>query len=151
MEYQAGRGTTALGIVGTILGSIGTAGVLGAGSNLLTGGTNIMGNNIGLLEVLKECSEKDKQIATLTAEKYSDQSGLELYKYFQGKLDALTEKYNTNFAEQAIINANVNASIKLVSQQAAESANLLTQLTETVIPRSKICNTNPCCNGYSDN
>lgn len=38
-EYVAGKGTTALGIIGTVLGSIGTAGVAGNGGILsgLTG------------------------------------------------------------------------------------------------------------------
>jgi hypothetical protein len=34
-EFVAGKGTTALGIIGTVLGSLGVAGNSGAGLNLL--------------------------------------------------------------------------------------------------------------------
>lgn len=140
MEYQAGRGTTALGIIGTILGSVGTAGALGVGANWLTGGSTMGNSNNTTLALMEELSNKNREIAQLTAEKYSDNSDLALYKYFDGKLEEMRDKYETRFAEQAVINANVTGSISALSQQVRESANLLNDITQTAVPSSKICN-----------
>lgn len=149
MEYQAGRGTTALGIIGTILGSIGTAGALGVGANWLTGGSVMGNNNNGniTLAMMEELSNKNREIAQLTAEKYSDNSDLEVYKYFDGKLEEMRKEYDTKFGEQAVINANLNSAIKVLNQQVQESANLLNDITQVAVPSSKICNFGcGCCN-----
>ena len=105
-EYVAGRGTTALGIIGTVLGSIGTAGV--AGNGLLSGLTGkqtaavpyeMTGACMHDVDNLKELMAKDAEIARYRSEKYTDTVGLEVYKYFDGQLKDLREAQNSKWTE----------------------------------------------------
>lgn len=98
MEYTAGRGTTALGIIGTVLG--GTALVNNGNGGGLLG--NILGTNcnngpmmvdsnsmpVNRYELGKDqtIAELKSQIALRDANIYGDQKLLEVYKYFDGEL-----------------------------------------------------------------
>lgn len=98
MEYTAGRGTTALGIIGTVLG--GTALVNNGNGGGLLG--NILGTNcnngpmvvdsnsmpVNRYELDKDqtIAELKSQIALRDANIYGDQKLLEVYKYFDGEL-----------------------------------------------------------------
>ena len=87
-EYVAGKGTTALGIIGTVLGSIGTAGVAGNGGILpgLTGRQAVApyemtGACMHDVNTLKELMAKDAEIAKLNSEKYTDKVRINGYEY----------------------------------------------------------------------
>lgn len=115
MEYTAGRGTTALGIVGTVLG--GTA--LAGGGNLLG---NLLGNNNAMcvdsnnmpvtrydMGLIRDNMAKDSEIALLKANTFTDQ-----------KFADLNDRYNARFtnieaeiAKQAVHNAKVEGSFAL--------------------------------------
>ena len=80
-EYVAGRGTTALGIIGTVLGSIGTA---GSGLNLLGANPAAVYENSSVcvhdMQMTQELAKKDAEISRLESEKYTNNAVIDLYK-----------------------------------------------------------------------
>lgn len=153
-EYVAGRGTTALGIIGTVLGSLGTAGALG-GANFLSGvgkqaaavPYEMTGACMHDVDTIKELMGKDAEIARYRSEKYADTVGLEVYKYFDGQLKDIRENQNAKWTEQAVINANVNQGLTALSGQVAAVTNTVSQITKVAVPQSSICNFGCCgCN-----
>lgn len=152
-EYVAGRGTTALGIIGTVLGSIGTAGTLGTGANILSGGRSVSapyemtGACMHDVDTLKELMDKDAEIARYRSEKYSDNVGLELYKYIDGELKDMRADQNARWTDQAVINATVNQGLTALSGQVTAVATTVNQITKVAVPQSAICNFGCCgCN-----
>lgn len=153
-EYVAGKGTTALGIIGTVLGSIGTAGV--AGNGLLSGltGKQAVATPFEMtsacmhdVSTLKELMAKDAEIAKLNSEKYSDKVGIELYKYIDSELKDIRATQNAKWTDQAVINANVNQGLTALSGQVAAVANTVGQITKVAVPQSSVCNFGCCgCN-----
>lgn len=148
-RWDAGAGTTALGIIGTTLGGLATA---------MVGGNALTGTRVGItpfenqgvcqheIQTLKELDSAKSQIAKLESEKYTDGVGLEIYKYFNGQLQELRSTINQRFTAQEVINANVQSALGVLNSQVTSSANLLSTITKTAIPQSVICNFNPCCN-----
>ena len=116
MEYTAGRGTTALGIVGTVLGGTALAGN-GLLGNLL-GGANAApacmdSNNMPInrydMNLIRDNMAKDSEIALLKANTFTD-----------SKFADLNDRYNARFtnieaelAKQAVHNAKVEGSFAL--------------------------------------
>jgi hypothetical protein len=157
-EFVAGRGTTALGIIGTVLGSIGTAAATGNGAGLLN---NIVGGGncpravcsedhlVNRYEAAQEAkiSELQTQIALRDANTYSDQKLLEVYKYFDGEIKDIRTTICANREAQAVVNANLNASVVALNGQVAATAATLAGITRTAVPQSSICNFGcGCCN-----
>lgn len=147
-EYVAGKGTTALGIIGTILGSIGTAGVAGNGG-LLSGLTGkqavaapyeMTGACMHDVDTVKELMAKDAEIAKYKSEKYADSVGLEVYKYFDGQLKDIREAQNAKWTDQAVINATLNQGLTALSGQVTAVSNTVNQITRVAVPQSSICN-----------
>ena len=103
------------------------------------------------IQTLKELEAANAQIARLESEKYTDKTGLEVYKYFDGQLKELREDINRRFTAQEVINANVQSSLSILKSQGDASAALLASITKTAIPQSVICNFNPCCNACQTN
>lgn len=139
MEYTAGRGTTALGVVGTVLGSIGTAaatGVLGNGGGLFNNNAAMYCNeNMPVtrydLAQKQEITDLKSENALLKADKYTDQ-----------KFADLNDRYNDRFrvieaqlAQQAVVNAQLGANISCMQGNIA----MLMSLTKTVIPIDNVC------------
>jgi hypothetical protein len=162
-EYQAGRGTTALGIVGTILGSIGTAGVLGNGNILGTGGACHENMPVNRYELEKEqkIAQLEAQIALRDANTYSDQKLLDVYKYFDGELKDIRATMCAGDKAQAVINAKFESGFGILNTQVTSISNTIANLTKTVIPNSSVCpgwgavavNATGCgtCCGYNAN
>lgn len=128
----------ATGIVGT---SLGTLGLLGAGANglsnmfgrnqqpvvVMEGGCN-HGYNNGFrdgcvcsedrfvnryeLELQQKIAEKDSQIALRDANTYNDQKSLEMYKYVDGRFNAIERE----LARQAVVNQKTEDSFALAKQ-----------------------------------
>ena len=163
-EFVAGRGTEALGIIGTVLGGAALAGNGGLG-NILGG---VLGNNratdtclasalgaaipqmmnnadgngtqhkmtqyeIGLIE---KSYAKDIEIAELKSERYTDNA-----------IRELKDQAAVKWADQAVINANVNTGLTALGGQVASVADTVAHITQTVIPTKVICNTGCNCNG----
>lgn len=133
-EPYAGKGTTALGTVGTILGSIGTAGVLGNGG--LFG--NILGNSTVCSENMPvnrfELSQENR-IAGLEADKKLLESTIytnDKLNDFRNYVDARLAGINTSIANQAVYNATNDANIACLT-------NKVNGITHTVVPISAVC------------
>lgn len=163
-EYVAGRGTTALGVIGTVLGGIGTAAAM-AGNPI--GGYPYNYNPSSDYNGQVACkhdiasaermAEKDAEIARLKSEKYADavrdeakQYGIEVYKELKGnltevtkeltqKIDFLKEKQSEKWTDQAVINANITNAITALDGQVKSTAGLVAQITKTAVPESAIC------------
>lgn len=122
-----------LGIAGTALG------ILNGGIPNLLGG--IMNGNgccsenmtVSRYELGQESkiAELQSQIALRDANTYNDQKLLEVYKYFDGKL----EHVNNRLCEQAVWNATQTATIGCMANQIAS----LNSLTKLVIPNGSVC------------
>lgn len=137
-DYIARGGTTALGIIGTVLGSLGTAasGALGAGTLVNNGGTRM--NNNALLEL----AQKDAEIARLKSEKYTDENILATYQYIDGRLRTLEQKVNDNAAAQAVVNCQNNSAIQLLNQSIVAINETLKLITKTAVPSSIVVDFN---------
>ena len=109
MEYTAGMGTTALGIIGTALGGLAVAG------NGLLGGLNMGGTrNINCENGCSEnhlvnryeaaqaarIAELETEVKLRDANTYTDQKSLEMYKYIDGRLRGVEDK----ICDQAVVN-----------------------------------------------
>ena len=143
MEYTAGRGTTALGIVGTVLGSIGTAGVLGNGNLLggITGGNgcppcseNMPINRYELAQEQK-ISELQTQVSLRDASIYTDGKLNDLRNY----VDAKFGRVDCELRDIAVYQATNTATISCMGQQIAGINGVLAQITKCVVPNSAVC------------
>ena len=108
----------------TVAGSAGLAAFLGLNANNILGGCGggLFGNrnnNCGCspadmpvtryeMAMQNELAAKDSKIALLEANTYNDQKSLELYKYVDGKFNAINEV----LAAQAVRNQAINDSIQ---------------------------------------
>ena len=152
-EFMAGKGTTALGIIGTVLGSIGTAAATGNGGILNLGGNKAVCSEDHLINRYELAQEQkiaqlEAQIALRDANTYSDQKLLEVYKYFDSEIKDIRSTICANDKGQAIVNANLNASIVALNGQVAQTAATLAGITRTAVSSSSICNFGcGCCNG----
>lgn len=141
MEYTAGRGTTALGIVGTVLGSIGTAGVLGNGNLLGVGGNacppcgdNMPVNRYELAQEQRigalEASAAQKDAYIYTTDKLND---------FRNYVDNKFACVNNELRDIAVYQASNTATVGCLAQQVAGIQGVLGQITKTVVPNSAVC------------
>lgn len=127
-EYVAKQGTTALGIIGTVLGAIGTAAAGGAGAAALSGAPT---SNMQMV-----VAEKDAEIARYRSEKYTDEHILEMYRYIDGRLRTVEQQINDNAAAQAVVNCQNNSAIQLLNQSIVAINNTLSLITKTAVPSS---------------
>ena len=122
-----------LGIAGTALGLLnnGGGGVLG---NLFSG-TGGCSDNVAVnryeLNQQKEITNRDMEIAYLKGREAAKSDALELYRYVDGRFNALEGQ----IAAQAVVNAQITANISCM--QSAITA--LQGLTKTVIPITNVC------------
>lgn len=168
-EFVAGKGTTALGIIGTVLGSLGVAGNNGMGLNLFGnggwnngyGGYNNGYNWNGRMDSCycsddhvvnryeaaqaAKIADLETKVALRDANTYSDQKLLEVYKYFDGEIKDIRSTICANDKAQAIVNANLNASIVALNGQVAQTASTLAGITRIAVPKNQICDF--CCTG----
>jgi hypothetical protein len=149
-EFVAGKGTTALGIIGTVLGSLGVAGNGGMGLNILGNNGNCVCSEdhvVNRYELAQEqkIANLESQIALRDANTYSDQKLLEVYKYFDGELKDVRATICANDKAQAVVNANLNASVVALNGQVAQTAATLASITRVAVPKNQICDF--CCNG----
>lgn len=142
-EYQAGRGTTALGIIGTSLGGLAVAnqgvlgnllgGILGGnqGNNdaaaamamgmavgaMNQGGHECHGHHVDRYDLEKDLtiSELKSQLALRDANTFADQKQLEMYKYVDGKFNAV----EAELARQAVRNQRTEDSFVVAANELA--------------------------------
>lgn len=132
-EYQAGRGTTALGIIGTVLGSLGVAGNGGVG--LFNGGAALCHENtpVNRYEAQQSAriAELETEVKLRDANVYTMQEMNKLRDYVDGKFSTIHEE----LCQQRVYNATNTATINCIAGQVAQ----LMSLTKCVIPNSSIC------------
>ena len=121
-----------LGIAGTALGLLNNGGgVLGG----LFGGNCANGDNAPVnryeLGLQNTITNKDMEIAYLKGRDAAKSDSIELYRYVDGKFNALEGQ----IAAQAVINAQVTANISCMQNSIAA----LNGLTKTVIPIGNVC------------
>ena len=160
-EYLAGRGTTALGIIGTVLGGLGATGMLAGGSPLLgNSGYAFEAQNATMhdIEDAQKLAAKDAEIAQLKSEKYADavredakQYGIEIYKELAGRLNDMKDAQNAKWTDQMVVNAQMSDAITALDGKANNTANLVAQITRTAVPQSSICNFGCGCNSGCGN
>ena len=123
-----------LGIAGTALGLLnnGGGGILG---NLFTGAGAVCSDNVAVnryeLGLQKEITNKDMEIAYLKGRDAAKTDTLELYRYIDGKFNAVEGQ----IAAQAVVNAQITANISCMQSSIAA----LQGLTKTVIPITNVC------------
>jgi hypothetical protein len=144
------------GNLNTVLGAVGTYGTLmNGGLGNFFGGWN--GNrNGGAIDVItaddrpisryeakmmQELAAKDGKIALLESNIYTDQKITEVYDKLATKINANKEAQDAINMQQAVYNGTNTATIGCIKSQIAE----LQSLSELVIPRSRVCNTNNSC------
>ena len=140
MEMETDRNVKGIAVGGLTTGIIGTAlGVLNNGGlgNIL-GGYNARGEcaedhfvNRYELNMQKELTNKDMEIAYLKGRDAAKSDSLELYRYVDGKFAAVERE----LADQRVFNATQIGTISCMQGQIAQ----LMGLTKTVIPINSIC------------
>lgn len=131
-EFVAGRGTTALGIIGTVLGSLGVAGNNGM-FNL--GNANCSSENMPV-------NRYEAQQASRISELETEVKLRDANTFTMGEMGKLRDYVDSKFArvehelcEQKVYNATNTATIGCIANQ----VNALMALTKLVIPNSSIC------------
>ena len=122
-----------LGIAGTALGLLNggnLGGILGG-----WGGNNCCSENTPVnryeLSQQQKISELQAGIALRDANTYNDQKLLELYKYVDGKFNAV----ESQIGAQAVYNATNTAALNCIQGQVAQ----LYSLTKLVVPNTSVC------------
>lgn len=146
MDYVAKQGTTALGIIGTVLGGIAVAG----GS--LLAGANANGNNGRSGGAVAECSEntpvsryelglqqtiaqQQSHIQLLEADKYTDQKIVDVYNAINPQI----REIRNELRDIAVYQATNTATIGCLGNQVNGIQSVLNGLTKVVIPKTNIC------------
>ena len=123
-----------LGIAGTALGVM-NGGILPNlfGNGRANGCCSSEDMHVSRYELAQEAKIADlqSQIALRDANTYNDQKLLEVYKYFDGKLEGV----NQRLCDQAVWNATQTATIGCIAQQVAA----LQGLTKLVVPNTSVC------------
>lgn len=136
-EYVAGRGTTALGIVGTALGGLAVAGngLAAAGNGL--GGRFYTGNTD-----YSVIAQKDAEIAYWRGQDETNRKISDAYAKLENQINGVSAEVRANKEEQsavnmqqAVYNGTNTATIACLQQQVA----VLQGLTKTVVPIANVC------------
>lgn len=135
--YTAGRGTTAMSIIGTVLGSIGT---LAAGGGMFNNGNGgCCSENMPVsryeLSLQQKISEQGSEIGLLKADKYTDQKIVEVYNAINPQINAIKDELRNI----AVYQATNTSTISCLGGQVQAMQNMLNGLTKVVIPKSSIC------------
>ena len=131
-----GNTGVALGAVGTGLGALNALGGAGALGGILGGGWGC-GNGANAyvnryeMGLENENAKLRSEIALRDANIYNDQKLLEVYKYFDGKIEGI----NAKLCEQAVFNAAQTSAMNCMGSQIAQ----LYGLTKLIVPATNIC------------
>lgn len=130
MDYTAGRGTTALSIIGTVLGGVAVAGgsLLGAANAGQNGNGARNGNqpvndggsenhliNRYEVELQAQVAELRTEVKLRDANTYTDQKSLEMYQYIDSRL----RNVENQIGEQAVVNQKTADSFALAAADLA--------------------------------
>jgi hypothetical protein len=135
------KGNAALttGIIGTSLGALNALGGAGGCGNVLGGlfgggcGCNGVNTPVNRYELglENEIAKLRTEVSLRDSNIYGDQKILEVYKYFDGKIEGI----NAKLCEQAVFNATQTAAMNCMGSQIAQ----LYGLTKLIVPATNIC------------
>lgn len=138
MEYENHYSSKSQANLNTVLGALGTAAFVGAGTGGLGG---IFGNRTACAEdhcvnryeagLQAKISDLESGIALRDANTYNDQKMLEMYKYFDGKIGHIERE----ICDQKVFNATQTAAMNCMGGQIAQ----LYSLTKLVVPNASVC------------
>ena len=138
----AGLGLGVLNAAGGLFGGWGNRNGCGWGWN----GWGGCGDGIVGLYQSEMMAQRDAEIAFYRAKSYSDETGLEMYKYIDGRLRQLEERAHANEVQQVAFNSGTTAALTALQGQVATVQSLVASITRTAVPQSAVCNFNSCCN-----
>ncbi len=138
MQTVAGGGTTALGIVGTVLGGLAVA------NGGLGNGLNLFGNNDKYatktdLAYAQELAKKDSEISLLKSEQNTEVKIADVYDRLVTKINANQKSQDDWNAAQMVNNAQMSSAIAVNSNSIATLQNACSQITKLVVPNSAVC------------
>ena len=137
VEKFASRGVagTALGLGAGAL----TLEVLRGGLGNILGGNGMCNENMPVnryeLNMVRDLTSKDMEIAYLRGRDESKSDDLELYKY----IDSQVRRIDREMADQRVLNATTGAALSCLTGQVNGMQALLNNITKTVVPNSAIC------------
>lgn len=124
-----------LGIAGTALGLLNGGGL----GSIFGGGTAACSDNMAVnryeLNMQKELTNKDMEIAYLRGRDASKSDDLALYQRFDGEI----RRIDRELADQRVLNATTGAAVSCLTGQVNGMQMLLNSITKTVVPNSAIC------------
>ena len=145
----AGTGTTALGIIGTVLGGLATAvsggnGLLNLGSgNGGKGCPNANDSNTYVtkaeLEMTQQLASKDSEIALLKSEQNTETKIADVYERLITRINAEQKEQSAWNAQQSVNNAAISAAVASNANSIAALQSSCAQITKLVVPNSAIC------------
>lgn len=125
-EYVAGKGTTALGIIGTALGGLANSG----GLNILGGARNCNDEYVTRYE-----NTLVQENAILKAQVDVDKKLVDVYAAINDKVNAVRDDFRAFEKDQLVYNGVNTATINCMSSQIAQ----LMSLTALRIPATSVC------------
>lgn len=142
-DYVAGRGTTALGIIGTVLGGIAT---LAEGGNLVNAGNGGCSENTPVnrfeLEQGEKLAQKDMEIAYWRGQDETNRKISDAYSKLESRINGVAAEVRANKDEQAGINlqqAVYNGTNTAAAGCIQNQVNALLGMTKMVIPNTSVC------------
>lgn len=127
MEYTAGRGTTALGIIGTALGGLAVAGGGNLLGGLLGGGQQQCSEDhlVNRYEMAQQAkiAELETEIKLRDANIYTDAKSLDLYKYIDSQLTEIRGE----LCGQRVHNQRTEDAFLMARQDLASVRDILTE------------------------
>lgn len=143
-DYVAGRGTTALGIIGTVLGGIAT---LAEGGSLVSGnGNGGCSENTPVnrfeLEQGEKLAQKDMEIAYWRGQDETNRKISDAYSKLESRINGVAAEVRQNKdaqadinLQQAVYNGTNTAAVGCIQNQ----VNALLGMTKMVIPNNSVC------------
>ena len=137
MEYASkavGNAGLTTGIIGTALGAMNSGIIPGMWNNGRNGGcvpSDSMPVNRYEASQAARIAELETEVKLRDSNTYTDQKILEVYRYFDGKLDGV----NASICQQAVVNTQVAANLSCLQN----TVNVLSGLTKTIIPIDNVC------------
>jgi hypothetical protein len=133
-EFVAGRGTTALGIIGTVLGSLGVAGNGGVGG-LFNGNAASCGKDASINRYEAEMQSKIANLETEVKLRDANVFTMGEMNSLRNYVDARVGAVEKELCDQRVYNATNTATVGCIANQ----VNQLMGLTKLVIPNASIC------------
>ncbi len=144
----AGNGTTALGIIGTVLGGLATAmsggnGLLNMNGNAGKGCPNANDSNTFVtkaeLQMTQELASKDSQIALLKSEQNTEIKIADVFERLITRINSDQKEQSAWNTQQSVNNATMSAAIASNATSIAALQNSCNQITKLVVTNTSIC------------